>query len=68
MKKFTNKDKLLNNIVFVCYNHKCWAVDADITIFGGDLNATPIDNMHQPYGMLRYCISKKSCPFTFPSK
>jgi len=27
--------------------------DADITIFGGDLNATPIDNMHQPYGMLR---------------
>ncbi|XP_023336100.1 putative neutral sphingomyelinase [Eurytemora carolleeae] len=27
--------------------------DADITLFGGDINATPIDNMHQPYGMLR---------------
>jgi len=26
--------------------------DADIQIFGGDINATPIDNLHQPYGML----------------
>ena len=29
-------------------------LDADIQIFGGDINATPIDNLHQPYGMLRY--------------
>ena len=27
--------------------------DADITIFGGDINATPIESAHQPYGMLR---------------
>ena len=24
--------------------------DADIAIFGGDLNASPIENPHHPYG------------------
>ena len=27
--------------------------DADIAIFGGDLNASPIENPHHPYGMMR---------------
>ena len=27
--------------------------DADLAIFGGDLNAGPIDSPRHPYGMLR---------------
>ena len=39
-------------------------IDADITIFGGDLNAVPMDNMHQPYGMLRLYYLKKAIIFS----
>jgi len=34
--------------------------DADIVIFGGDINANPIDDIRQPYGMLR-CKKKRKC-------
>ena len=29
--------------------------DADIAIFGGDLNASPIENPHHPYGKKFIC-------------
>ena len=47
--KFPVKSRVSKQIYYM-------SVDADITLFGGDINATPIDNMHQPYGMLRFVI------------
>ena len=40
--------------------------DADIAIFGGDLNAAPIENQHHPYGMMR-SVMKDSLTEKFPS-
>ena len=40
--------------------------DADIAIFGGDLNATPIDKPHHPYGMMR-SLMKDTLTEKFPS-
>ena len=40
--------------------------DADIAIFGGDLNASPILEPHHPYGMMR-TLMKDSLTEKFPS-
>ena len=40
--------------------------DADIAIFGGDLNASPIEKPQHPYGMMR-SIMKDSLTEKFPS-
>jgi len=40
--------------------------DADIAIFGGDLNASPIENPHHPYGMMR-SVMRDSLIEKYPS-
>jgi len=40
--------------------------DADIAIFGGDLNAAPIESQNHPYGMMR-SIMKDSLTEKYPS-